>query len=72
MQNVVHDSKCDSPRDNELNDSNKDHSEPSSPLNGNLSGIERGPSLSSLQSHFMAEISDSDDDYVSEVRASNL
>ncbi|KAG8184304.1 hypothetical protein JTE90_008988 [Oedothorax gibbosus] len=69
MQNVVHDSKCDSPRDNDLNDSNKDHSEPSSPLNGNLSGIERGPSLSSLQSHFMAEISDSDDDYVSEVES---
>lgn len=65
MQNVVHNSKCDSLRDNDINDSS-DHSESSSPPIGNLS-VDRGPSLASLQSHFMAEISESDDDEVSEV-----
>lgn len=64
MQNVVHNSKCDSFRDNDINDSSKDHSE--SPPSGNLS-VDRGPSLASLQSHFMAEISESEDDDVSEV-----
>ncbi|GFU39754.1 ankyrin repeat and KH domain-containing protein 1 [Nephila pilipes] len=66
MQNVVYNSKCDSLRDNDINDSIHDHSGSSSSLTGNT---ERGPSLSSLQSHFMAEISESDDDDVSEVES---
>ncbi|GFX52347.1 ankyrin repeat domain-containing protein 17 [Trichonephila clavipes] len=66
MQNVVHNSKCDSLRDNDINDSTQDRSGSSSSLTRNT---ERGPSLSSLQSHFMAEISESDDDDVSEVES---
>ncbi|CAL1272132.1 unnamed protein product [Larinioides sclopetarius] len=68
MQNVVHSSKCDSVRDKDINDSIKDHSGSSSPLTGNTI-VERGPSLASLQSHFMAEISESDDDEISEVES---
>ncbi|GBM44967.1 Ankyrin repeat domain-containing protein 17 [Araneus ventricosus] len=68
MQNVVHSSKCDSARDKDINDSIKDHSGSSSPLTGNTI-VERGPSLASLQSHFMAEISESDDDEISEVES---
>lgn len=66
MQNVVHNSKCDSPRDSELNEVGKDHSGSSSPLSGNIS-VERRTSAASLGTHFMAELSESDDDDVSEV-----
>ncbi|GIY63342.1 ankyrin repeat and KH domain-containing protein 1 [Caerostris darwini] len=63
MQNVVHSSKRDS-IDKEIEDCIRDLSGSSSPTN-----VERGPSLASLQSHFMAEISESDDDDVSEVES---
>lgn len=66
MQNVVHNSKCDSPRDSDLNEVGKDHSGSSSPLSGNIS-VERRPSVSPLR--FMAELSESDEDDVSEVSA---
>ncbi|XP_035225607.1 ankyrin repeat domain-containing protein 17-like, partial [Stegodyphus dumicola] len=68
MQNVAHASNCDSPRDSEINEVGKDHSGSSSPLSGNIS-VERGPSVASLQAHFMAELSESDDDDVSEVES---
>lgn len=68
MQNVVHNSKCDGVRDSELNEVGKEHSGSSSPLSGNLS-VERGQSLTSLQSNFMADLSESDDDDVSEVES---
>ncbi|XP_042905191.1 ankyrin repeat domain-containing protein 17, partial [Parasteatoda tepidariorum] len=68
MQNVVHNSKCDSLRDSEINESIKDHSRSSSPLSGNLN-VERGPSVTSLQTHFMAEVSESEEDDVSDVES---
>ena len=63
MQNVVHNSKCDSLRESDLNEVGRDHSGSSSPLSGNISA-ERRPSLGT---NFMAELSESDDDDVSEV-----
>lgn len=66
MQNVVHNSKCDSIRDSDLNEVGRDHSGSSSPLSGNLS-VERRASIASLGTNFMAELSESDDDDVSEV-----
>lgn len=65
MQNVVHNSKCDSHRDSDLNEVSTDLSRSPSPLSGNLS-VERRPSLTSLRNSFM-ELSESDDDDVSEV-----
>lgn len=63
MQNVVHNSKCDSLRESDLNEVGRDHSGSSSPLSANISA-ERRPSLGT---NFMAELSESDDDDVSEV-----
>lgn len=58
MQNVVHNSKCDE------TDLNEVHSGSSSPLSAKNISAERRPSLGT---HFMAELSESDEDDVSEV-----
>ncbi|XP_022247672.1 ankyrin repeat domain-containing protein 17-like isoform X2 [Limulus polyphemus] len=67
MQNVVQNNACGEIRDDETSEVGKVHSDSSSPLSGNLSSG-RGQ-FSSLHSNFMADLSDSEDDEVSEVES---
>ncbi|XP_076315719.1 ankyrin repeat and KH domain-containing protein 1-like [Tachypleus tridentatus] len=66
MQNVAQSSICSEVKD-EIKEVGKIHSDSSSPVSGNLSS-ERGQ-FSSLNSNFMADLSDSEDDEVSEVES---
>ncbi|XP_054710914.1 ankyrin repeat domain-containing protein 17-like [Uloborus diversus] len=68
MQNVAHNSNCDRPSDSETNEIGQDHSGSSSPLSGNIN-VERGPSVATLQAQYMAELSESEEDDVSDVSA---